>query len=78
MPAEITEFLGKVGDPETFVDLAAFSLCDSQTVKQKLLETLNIGARFSLFNRHLRNEIEGIKLHRKLQAGLPDSRISDN
>ena len=78
MPAEITEFLGKVGDPETFVDLAAFSLCDNQAVKQKLLETLNIGARFSLFNRHLRNEIEAIKLHRKLQAGLPDSRISDN
>jgi Lon protease-like protein len=78
MPADITEFLGKVGDPETFVDLAAFSLCDNQAVKQKLLETLNIGARLTLFNRQLRTEIEGIKLHRKLQAGLPDSRISEN
>jgi Lon protease-like protein len=78
VPAEITEFLGKVGDPETFLDLAAFSLCDSQSIKQKLLETLDVGARYNLFNRQLRTEIDGIKLQRKLQAGLPDSRISEN
>lgn len=78
MPAEVTDFLGKVGDPETFVDLAAFSLCDSHIVKQKLLETLNVGTRMSLFNRQLRIEISAMKLHRKLQGGLPDSRISEN
>ena len=78
MPAEITDFLGKVGDPETFVDLAAFSLCDNHSVKQKLLETLNIRERLTMFNRQLRVEIEAIKLHRKLQGGLPDSRINDN
>lgn len=78
VPAEITDFLGKVGDPETFLDLAAFSLCDSHVVKQKLLETLDIGARFNLFNRQLRSEISVIKLQRKLQGGLPDSRIAEN
>ena len=78
MPAEITDFLGKVGDPETFVDLAAFSLCDNHVIKQKLLETLNVGARLEMFNRQLRVEIEAIKLHRKLQGGLPDSHIQDN
>ncbi|MEO7597947.1 MAG: LON peptidase substrate-binding domain-containing protein [Opitutus sp.] len=78
MPVEITDFLGKVGDPETFVDLAAFSLCDNHSIKQKLLETLNIGARLTIFNRQLRVEIEAIKLHRKLQGGLPDSHIQDN
>lgn len=78
MPPEITEFLRKVGDPETFVDLAAFSLCDSPAVKQKLLETLNISARLNLYNRQLRYEIEAMKLHRKLQGGLPDSRIAEN
>jgi ATP-dependent Lon protease len=78
MPAEITYFIGKVGDPETFVDLAAFSLCDNHSVKQKLLETLNIRERLTMFNRQLRVEIEAIKLHRKLQGGLPDSRINDN
>lgn len=78
VPAEITEFLGKVGDPETFLDLAAFSLCDNHSVKQKLLETLDISARFNLFNRQLRSEISVIKLQRKLQGGLPDSRIAEN
>jgi ATP-dependent Lon protease len=37
MPTEITDFLGNVNDPETFVDLAAFSLCENFLVKQKLL-----------------------------------------
>jgi ATP-dependent Lon protease len=78
VPAEITDFLSKVGDPETYIDLAAFSLCDNQSMKQKLLETLDVGARYSLFNRQLRSEINGIKLQRKLQSGLPDSRIADN
>ena len=78
MPTEITDFLAKVGDPETFVDLAAYSLCENQPLKQKLLETLNIGTRLRLFNRQLQWEIEAIKLHRKLQGGLPDSQISAN
>ena len=78
VPSEITEFLAKVRDPETFVDLAAFSLCDNQSMKQKLLETLDISARFNLFNRQLRMEIDQIKLQRKLQGGLPDSRIAEN
>jgi hypothetical protein len=47
-------------------------------MRQKLLETLDIEARFNLFNRQLRMEINVIKLQRKLQGGLPDTRISNN
>jgi len=78
MPCEITEFLQKVEDPETFVDLAAFSLCDSQVQKQKLLETLDIRARLGFFSRLLRDEINSLKLQRKLQGGLSNEHISDN
>lgn len=78
VPAEIMDFLGQVQDPETFVDLAAFSLCENQNVKQKLLETLNISSRLSLFSRQLKREIEAIKMQRKLQSGLSDNRISEN
>jgi ATP-dependent Lon protease len=78
MPREMTEFLRGVEDPETFVDLAAFSLCDCQMVKQKLLETLDVGTRLTLFSRQLRVEIESLKLRRKLQGLLPDERISEN
>lgn len=78
MPRELTEFLANVDDPETFVDLAAFSLCEPQSLKQKLLETLDLRARLELFNRHIRFEIEALKLHRRTQAGLPDSQIGHN
>jgi ATP-dependent Lon protease len=78
MPREMTDFLRSVEDPETFVDLAAFSLCDCQMVKQKLLETLDVGTRLTLFSRQLRVEIESLKLRRKLQGILPDERICEN
>jgi len=78
MPRELTEFLDNVDDPETFVDLAAFSLCEPQSLKQKLLETLDLRARLELFNRQVRFEIEALKLHRRTQAGLPDNQIGHN
>jgi ATP-dependent Lon protease len=74
----MAKFLRTVEDPETFVDLAAFSLCDNSSLKQKLLETLDIRARLELFGHHLRAEIDALKLRRKLQGGLSDSHISDN
>lgn len=78
MPREITEFLGKVEDPETFVDLAAFSLCENHIFKQRLLETLDLGTRLVMFNEKLRHEIDALKLHRKLQGRLTDDHIADN
>lgn len=76
--SEFTSFLKTVADPETFVDIAAFSLCENPALKQTLLETLDVHRRFELFNRELRHDIEQIKLRRKLQGGLPDERIADN
>ena len=75
---EVAEFLNTIDDPETFVDIAAFNLCDDPTIKQKLLETLDVRHRLQLFARQLRTEIEFIKLSRKLQGGLSDDNISDN
>ncbi len=77
-PDEMATFLRTVEDPETFVDLAAFSLCPDARLRQRLLETLDIRARLELFARRTREEIETLKLHRKLQGRLPDDRISDN
>lgn len=76
--AEVTAFLKTVEDPEAFVDIAAFNLCDDMILKQKLLETLDVRHRFKLFGGRLRAEIETLKLGRKLQGKLPDDRISDN
>jgi Lon protease-like protein len=75
---EITAFLKTVDDPEAFVDIAAFSLCEDPRVKQRLLETLDVHRRLELFSRQLRGEIEQLKLRRRLQGNLPDDRIEGN
>ncbi|HZP61105.1 MAG TPA: LON peptidase substrate-binding domain-containing protein [Opitutaceae bacterium] len=77
-PRDFTDFLKTVDDPETFVDLAAFSLCPDPAFKQTLLETLDIHRRLELFGAQVRAEIDAIKLRRKLQGNLPDDRISSN
>ena len=78
VPHEFTQFLKTVHDPETFVDLAAFTLCDDARLKQKLLETLDVHARLQLYSTRLHRDIENMKLHRKLQGRLPEDRIERN
>lgn len=75
---EMAAFLTTVEDPEAFVDIAAFSLCDNALLKQKLLETLDVRDRLRLFGEQLRLEIDGLKLRRKLQGRLREDQISDN
>lgn len=74
----MTDFLKTVDDPETFVDIAAFSLCDNNALKQQLLETLDVNRRLELLLGDVRSEIDVIKLRRKLQGSLGDEQISDN
>lgn len=78
VPREFTQFLKTVNDPETFVDLAAFTLCEDTKLRQKLLETLNIHARLQLYTTHLRRDIDSLKLKHKLQGRLPDDQIERN
>jgi ATP-dependent Lon protease len=78
LPEELTDFLRTVEDPETFVDLAAFSLCEDAGLKQRLLETLDVRTRLQLFNRRLRQEINALRLRHTLQGPLADDQISHN
>jgi ATP-dependent Lon protease len=78
IPREFTQFLKTVNDPETFVDLAASTLCDDTALKQKLLETLDVHTRLQLYSTCLRREIDTMKLQRKLQGHLPDDLIERN
>ena len=75
---EMTAFLKTVEDPEAFVDIAAFSLCEDFGLKQKLLETLDLSRRIEIFSAQVRHEIAELKLRHKLQGRLPDDRVSDN
>lgn len=76
--SELTTFLKTVDDPEAFVDIAAFSLCEDAKFKQRLLETLDVHRRLTLFREQIRTQIAELKLQSKLQGRLPDDRISDN
>jgi ATP-dependent Lon protease len=76
--SEITAFLKTVDDPEAFVDIAAFSLCDDAVLKQRLLETLNVHRRLELFGLRLKAEIEALKRTRLLQGDLPNDQIALN
>jgi Lon protease-like protein len=75
---KMSEFLRTIEDPETFVDIAAFSLCDSPSLKQKLLETLDVHRRLELFSGRLRTEIDVLRLQQKLQGGISDDKIGEN
>jgi Lon protease-like protein len=75
---ELASFLKTVDDPEAFVDIAAFSMCEDVKLKQKLLETLSVHRRLEIFGAQLRRDIEDIKLRRKLQGHLSDEQIADN
>jgi Lon protease-like protein len=77
-PGELVTFLKSVHDPEAFIDIAAFSLCKDHTLKQRLLETLDIHRRLELFGAQLRRDIANLKIRRKLQGPLSDEAISDN
>lgn len=74
----MTAFLKTVDDPEAFVDIAAFSLCENARLKQKLLETLDVHRRLVIFREQVRNDIATLKLCRKLQGRLPDDQIAHN
>jgi ATP-dependent Lon protease len=76
--AAVNGLLGKIDDPETFVDVAAFNLCESAALKQRLLETLDVHDRLELFARRLRREIEALRLRRKLEGGLPGDGVGSN
>ena len=78
VPDRFSQFLQTVEDPETFVDLAAFTLCDDSSTKQQLLETLDIHQRLKLFARCLRRDITDLQLRQRLQGSLPDDDIVNN
>jgi ATP-dependent Lon protease len=77
-PKGMTQFLESIEDVDAFVDIAAFNLCDSGELKQRLLEELDTRRRLQLFATQLKSEIEAQKLRRKLQGHLTDDHIVDN
>ena len=78
VPEDFVRFLATVKDPETFVDLAVFNLCENAGLKQRLLEILDVNRRLRVYNGYLRREVTQLDLERRLQGDLPDDYIERN
>jgi Lon protease-like protein len=77
-PKGMAKFLESIEDVDAFADIAAYNLCDSSDLKQRLLETLDTRQRLKIFAAALKTEIETHRLRRKLQGRLGDDQIADN
>ena len=78
LPEEYIEFLRGLKEPEPFVDVAIQALCHCPDEKQRLLETLDLGARYTRFEEFLLREKRRLELYRKLQGRTREDEIDLN
>lgn len=78
IPDEVLQMLSHIDDPDAVSDLAAYTLCEGDVLKQTLLESDTTQERFQLIIHQMRADLAMIQLSRKLQGGLSDDAISDN
>lgn len=78
LPEEYMEFLKGLKEPEPFVDVAIQAICQCPDMKQRLLETLDLGDRYALFEKFLRKEKDRNDLFRRLQGETRDDEIELN
>jgi len=78
VPSEVVQFLAGIEDSEAALDLAIASLCGASDLRQQLLETFDLLERHRLFTDYLKEEIEQLKLDRKLKGDLDDDDLSNN
>lgn len=78
IPDEVLQMLGHIDDADAVSDLAAYTLCEGDVLKQTLLESDTTQERLELINRQMRSDLAMLQLSRKLQGKLGDDDIADN
>ena len=78
VPDEILQMLAHIEDPEAVSDLAAYTLCEDDDLKQALLENPNTRDRLLIIIKQMRADLALLHLSRKLQGKLDDDQIADN
>nr|WP_267908225.1 LON peptidase substrate-binding domain-containing protein [Cerasicoccus arenae] len=77
-PEEVFDFLDALTDPETYLDLTSFTLCEDNDIKQQLLETLNTQQRFRRLVDYLERDNEKLSLEHQLRGKLDEDDIDRN
>lgn len=78
IPQEVVQFLNNMNEPEGILDMAIFTLCESGSLKQTLLETRDVLDRHRIFQAFMHSEIARLQLDRKLKGDLDDHDIGNN
>lgn len=78
LPEEFVELIQNIDEPEVFLDLTIHSVCQSAELRQELLETLDVYARYQRFCHYLDQRIDQQVLYRLLQGPLQDDEIGNN
>ncbi len=75
---QLLKSLEQVKDPDAFIDLASHSLQIDPVYKQRLLETLDIKARYKLLISKIEEELEGLRAKKEIEDLLDDTDQSLN
>jgi Lon protease-like protein len=78
LPGEYIDFLKSLHQPDSFIDVAIHSLCPDAGIKQRLLETLSLNERFTVFEQFLLKEQRRLNLFGELQGETRDDEIELN
>jgi len=78
LPEEYVEFLRSLDEPAPFIDVAIHSICQDAAIKQRLLETLSIQDRYTIFEQFLMKEQNKLDLFQQLQGDTRDDEIDLN
>ncbi len=76
--SEVYDFLNDLEDPETYLDLVSFTLCEDNDMKQQLLETLDTRRRFNRLLDYLRRNNERLHLEKQLRGKLQEDGLDRN
>ncbi len=77
-PEEMYDFLAELKDPQTYVDLVSYTLCQDIDTKQQLLETLDARRRFQRLLDYLHRENQQLQLEKQLRGHLQEDRLDRN
>ena len=65
---DVLTYLERIATPDIFLDITIHAMCESNRVKQSLLETIDTGTRFRRFMRYLENDITQMMLLQQIRG----------
>lgn len=78
LPDEFVDFIESIEDAEVYLDYLAYAMCACSKTKQRLLETLDVRERYTVFLRYLDRRARRRRLDAELQGSTRNEEIERN